>query len=70
MVVWYLVMPHVRHVHLGLHIGASLKGKTASIWSFGYGFACTTTMECAGIELLFYIFFFIAIDYFKKKTRN
>ena len=57
-VVQYLVMPHVRyvymlllliilcisHAHLGLHIGVSLKGRTTLIWSFGCGFASTTTI--------------------------
>ena len=80
-VVWYLVMPHVRHVyvlqplvrphvrhvrvlqplvrpyvrhtHLGLHIAASLKGKTTHIWSFDCGFACAAAMGCAGFRLLF-----------------
>ena len=48
-----LVRPHVRHVHLGLHIALSLKGRTNHIWSFGCGFACATTMGCAGFRLLF-----------------
>ena len=38
------VIPHVRHAHLCLYIGVSLKGRTTRIYSFGYGFACATTM--------------------------
>ena len=53
----YLVMPHVRHAHLGLHIGVSLKGTTTRIWSFGFGFACAITMRCAGFKLSFAIIF-------------
>ena len=49
----YLVMPHVRHAHLGLHIGVRLEGSTTRIWSFGCGFACTTTMGCAQFKLSF-----------------
>ena len=45
-----LVRPHVRHEHLGLHIVVSLKGRTTHIWSFGCGFACATTMGCAGFR--------------------
>ena len=66
-VVWYLIMPHVRHMcvllplvmshirhaHLGLHIVVSLKGRTTCIWSFGCGFACATAMGCAGFRTLF-----------------
>ena len=48
-----LVRPHVRHAHLGLNIAVSLKGRTTRIWSFGCGFACATTMGCAGFRLLF-----------------
>ena len=48
-----LERPHVRHARLGLHIAISLKGRTAYIWSFGCGFACATTMGCAGFRLLF-----------------
>ena len=48
-----LVMPHVRHAHLGLHIAISLKVRTTRIWSFGCGFACATTMGCAGFKLPF-----------------
>ena len=48
-----LIRPHVRHARLGLHIAVSLKGRTASIWSFGYGFACATAMRYAGFRLLF-----------------
>ena len=58
-----LVMPHVRHAHLGLHIAISLKGKTTCIGSYGCGFACATTMVCAGFRLLVQIFFFIIINY-------
>ena len=48
-----IVMPHIRHAHLGLHIAVSLKGRKTHIWSFGCGFACTSTMECAGFRLSF-----------------
>ena len=47
-----LVRPHVMHVHLGLHIAVSLKGRTTRIWSFGCGFACDTAMGCARFALL------------------
>ena len=66
-VVWYLVMPHIRHMyvllplvmahvrhaHLGLHIAVSLKGRTTRIWSFVCGFACDTTIGCVGFRLSF-----------------
>ena len=48
-----LVMPHVRHAHLGLHIGVRLKGRTTHIWSFGCTFTYGTIMEYAGLELSF-----------------
>ena len=48
-----LTMLYVRHAHLGLHIGVSLKGKTTRIWSFGCGFTCATIMGYAGFELSF-----------------
>ena len=48
-----LVVPHIRHAYLGLHIVLSLKGITTRIWSFGCGFACTTTMGYAGFEVSF-----------------
>ena len=54
-----LVMPHVRHTRLGLHIVASLKGRTTRIWSFGCCFACATTRGCAGFRLSFGIIFFL-----------
>ena len=54
-----LVMPHVRHTLLGLHIAVSLKSRTTSIWSFGCGFTCATTMGCAGFKLLFGIIIII-----------
>ena len=47
------MIPHVRHAHLGLVIAVSLKGRTTCIWSFGCGFACATTMGCAGFKLKF-----------------
>ena len=48
-----LVMPHVRHAHLALHIAVSLKGRTTHIWTFGCGFAYSTTMTCTGFKLSF-----------------
>ena len=48
-----LVMLHIRHACLGQHIAVSLKGRTTHIRSFGCGFACATTMGCAGFKLLF-----------------
>ena len=45
-----LIMPYVKHVHLGLHIGVRLKGRTSHIWSFSCGFAYDTTMEYAGLK--------------------
>ena len=48
-----LVMLNVRHAYLGLHIVVSLKGRKTCIWSFGCGFACITTMGCAGFKLSF-----------------
>ena len=48
-----LVRPHVRHVHLGLHIGVRLEARITHIWSFGCFFGCATTMECAGFKLSF-----------------
>ena len=54
-----LVMIHIKHMHLGLHIGVSLKGRTTNVCSFGCGFACATTIGCAGFELSFGIFFFL-----------
>ena len=64
-VVWYLVIPNVRHLcvllplvmpqvwhmRLGLYIAVSFKGRTTPIWYFGCGFACATTMGCAGFRL-------------------
>ena len=47
-----LVRPHLKHARLGLYIAVSSKGRTTRIWSFGYGFACTTAMGCAGFRLL------------------
>ena len=48
-----LVMPHIRHAHLGLYIGLSLKGRTSYIWSFGCGFVCATAMGCSEFKLSF-----------------
>ena len=48
-----LLIPHVRHAHFGLHIGVRLEGRTTCIWSFGCGFACATTIGCAGFDLSF-----------------
>ena len=48
-----LVILYIRHARLVLHIGVRLKGKTTRIWSFSCGFACTTTMGCAGFKLSF-----------------
>ena len=48
-----LVMLHIRHVHLVLHVGVSLKKRATHIWSFGCGFACDTTMGYSGFKLLF-----------------
>ena len=48
-----LVKPHVRQVHLGLHIAVSLNSRTARIWSFGCSFAYATAMRYAGFRLLF-----------------
>ena len=67
-----LVMLNIRHAHLGLtYTWDSLKGIAIRVYSFGCGFACATTMRCAGFQLLFGIlFFFIIIDYYQIKTRN
>ena len=46
-----LVRPYVMHTRLGLHIAASLKGRTTCIWSFSCGFACGTAMGCVGLRL-------------------
>ena len=48
-----IVMPHVRHMHLSLYIAVNLKSRTIHIWSFGCGFAYTTTMRCARFRLSF-----------------
>ena len=48
-----LVVPHVRHAHLGLHIAVILKGKTTYICSFGFNLAFTTTMGCSGSRISF-----------------
>ena len=48
-----VVMSHVRHAHLGLHIGDRLEYRITHIWSLGCGFACATTMGCAGFKLSF-----------------
>ena len=48
----HLVMPYVRHVHLGLHIGIILKGKITRIWSFSCAFALTT-MGYSGLKISF-----------------
>ena len=48
-----LTKPHVRYAHLGLYIAVSVKGRRPRIWSFGCGFACATTMGCAGFKLPF-----------------
>ena len=48
-----LVMPHVKHAHLSLHIEVSLKVRITCTWSFGCGFACATTMGCAGFSQSF-----------------
>ena len=47
------IMPHIRHMHLDLHIGVSLKGRTARIWSFGCSFVYATTMGYARFDLSF-----------------
>ena len=54
-----LVMPHVRHAHLGLHMAVSLKGRPTRIWSFGCIFTCATAMGCAGFEISFGIIIFL-----------
>ena len=46
----YLIMPHIRHKHLGPHLGVRLKGRTAYIWPFGRFFADATAMLYAGFE--------------------
>ena len=46
-------MPHVRHVHLRLHIAVSLKSGTTHIRSFGYVVAYATAIGCAGFRLSF-----------------
>ena len=61
-----LVMPYVRHAHLGLHIGVKLKGRTTRIRSFNFNFACATIMGCAGFKLLFGII----IDYYQIKDQE
>ena len=49
---------------LGLHIKVTLEGRTTRIWYFGCGFACATTIGCAGFRLSFgIIIFFIIINY-------
>ena len=48
-----LVIPHVRHARLDLYIAIILKGRATHIWFFGCGFACATTMGCAGFRLSF-----------------
>ena len=48
-----LAMPYIRHAHLGLYIGISLKGRTTHIWYFSCSFACATTMGCAKFRLSF-----------------
>ena len=53
------VMLHVRHAHLGLHIGVSLKGRTTRIWSFCCSFAYANTIGHAYFELLFGIIIFL-----------
>ena len=53
-----LMMPHIRHVLLGLHIAVSLNGRTTCIWSFDSGFACATAMGYAEFRLLFDIILF------------
>ena len=50
-----LMIPCIRHVHLGLHIAVTLKGRTTHIWSFSCGFACAIAMVCARFELSFVI---------------
>ena len=34
-----------------LYLRVSLKGIITCIWSFGYGFACSTAIECIVFEL-------------------
>ena len=46
-----LILLHIMHAHLGLHIGVSLKGIETHIWSIGCGFACATTLGCAGFKV-------------------
>ena len=54
-----LIIPHIRHVNLCLYIAVSLQGKTTRILSFGCGFACDTTIGCAGFRLSFGIIFLL-----------
>ena len=49
----YLLMPHVRYIHLGVHIEVRLEGKTTRIWSFGSGFICANAMGCVRFKLSF-----------------
>ena len=56
-----------RHVHLGQYILFRLKVRTTHIGSFGYGFACATTMGYTGFRLSFGI---IIIDYYQIKTKK
>ena len=49
-VILHFVIPHVRHIHLGLRIGVSLKGRTACIWSFGCGFTFATITDVLGLD--------------------
>ena len=48
-----LVMHNIRYVHLGLYIGASLKGRTTHTWSFGCGFAWASAVGYAGFKISF-----------------
>ena len=52
-VLLHLVRPHIRHAHLGLYIAVSLKGRTTCIWSFGFGFTCSTAVGCVGFRISF-----------------
>ena len=48
-----LIMLSVRHMHLGLYIWVSMKGRAICIKSYGFSFACAIITRCSGFKLSF-----------------
>ena len=65
-----IVMPYIKHAHLGSHKRVRLEGRTTPIWSFRCDFAYSITMGCAGFRLSFGIIIFLQLLNRKQSLLN